>query len=136
MQLRNSRSAKISLLFLIPVGLAIYHWLQYRSLLHYLGVEYSFGVDKVIDLVLSLAAAAYFLWHAFRGQPQSDSKDTDLLAVGMISFVLAVALTLNGLGYQFHVLKIMVLALLYVTAALLLWDAFKKRFASAHPDRS
>jgi threonine/homoserine/homoserine lactone efflux protein len=85
---------------------------------------------------LGVAAAAYLLWHAFRGQPQTDSKDTDLLAVGMISFVLAVALTLNGLGYQFHVLKIMVLALLYVTAALLLWDAFKKRSASAQPHRS
>jgi uncharacterized membrane protein len=122
MPLSNPRSAFYGALFLIPVGITIYHWLQYRSLL-----QNEFGVGKMVVCVLALAAAVYFVWHSCRAQTDRHSEDTDKLAAGIGSLILAVALTLNGLGYQFHTLKVMVVALLYVTAAFLLWDAFKRR---------
>jgi len=122
MQLRNPQSAKFVILFLIPVVIAVYRWWQYRPLL-----QSHFGVTKIAVLVLWFAAAAYFLWYALRGQSEIDSKRTNLLAVGMGSFLMAVTLTLNGLGYQFHVLKVIVVTLLYVTAAFLLWNVLKRR---------
>ena len=123
MQLRNPLSLRIALFFLIPVGIAIDHWYVWRQFSNLIQIQ--FGADKVVGMVLCLAATAYFLWHAFRGRPTGDSEAHDSFGIGVCSAILAVTFTVSGLGYEHHVLKIMVVGFLYSTAAFFFWWSYK-----------
>jgi hypothetical protein len=68
-----------------------------------MGCKIHFETGNLIPLLLSVSAAVCF-WHAFRGLPGSDGQGRDSLAGGKHSLLPAIALTLSGLGFRFHVL--------------------------------
>ncbi len=109
---------------LIPIAITIYYWLQYRSFLHdYFGMEYHFGLKRLVVLGLSLTAPAYFFWHAYNGQPAGASERYDSVALAVVTLFVAISFTLIGLGYQHHTLKIIVVSFFYTAAAFFFWCA-------------
>jgi uncharacterized membrane protein YqjE len=86
--LSNPRSAVYGVGFSIPAGIGIFR-----------GLQYHFETGNLIPLPLSVSAAVYFFWRAFR----------------------------------FHVLKIAVVAVLYLAVVYCLWNAFQGRSARVGP---
>lgn len=123
MRLQNPRSAKIAVLFLIPVGAGIRYWYAWQQFAYL--TQFHFGADKAVGMALCLMAAAYFCWHAFSGRPAGISEAHDSFGMGASSSILAITLTLSGPGYEHHVLKILVVTFLYLVAAFFFWWAYK-----------
>jgi len=127
MRLRNPVSAKIAAFFPFSFVATIYHWYASRNLWRQFPYfkQTEFAPDKIIGLVLCLVAAGFFLWHAFKRQATGDDRRLVTFALGVGALILAVVLTLEGLGYEHHTLKILIVTLMYLAAALFLWRAYK-----------
>ncbi len=145
MQLRNPRSIKIALVFLIPVVIIIYASYRHSQFLRQFPYSYSpqfhayeaaHNANNMVAVVLCVLAGAYFLSHSFMGQPARNGDQCDSLAAGMGTLILAVSLTLAGLGFEHHALKIVIVLFLYFAAAISFWWSYKGYPLSLTSDRS
>ena len=125
MRLNNLSSLLSAAFYLFLAGVLVFH-----------GLEYRFGVPRLIILVLCCAVAAYSIWDAFRSRPRTEILYRSPFLGGMGFLILAVALTFEGLGYQHHVLKVMILASLYAAATYSFWRSLQGWSASVSEDRS
>jgi hypothetical protein len=72
MQLRNPISARIAVLFLIPIAASILRWYQWRNLSQQLPYfkQSQYGADKITTDVLWLLAAFFSFGTPLKAKPQ------------------------------------------------------------------
>jgi hypothetical protein len=68
----------------------------------------------------------FFVWHAFKGKTTTDRAAHVSMAMGLVALILAISLTIFGLGYEHHTLKILVLIILYLAVPYFIWPTYKQ----------